>query len=166
MIFTWEEEMVHQSRLLPKYPIRQYPDSMTLSHLLLVCYLALFQLSAFANTTVDVDYTDYTASRMLHFKKQISTKIGKINTIKMHHANQEIVITVTEKMPEVTKKTAPKVGLAFIDFKFYEIKHGKRKLLNSGIVETNWGQEASIEKFKNASKTDPLMSLKVTPLKL
>lgn len=131
-----------------------------------VLFVVLFNAIAFANVSLDVDFKDYTSSKVTHFKQNITADFDEMKTFILPNTNQEIEITVSEKMPEEMKKMAAMKDSAMIDLKLYEINQGERKLINSGKIITNWGKTASMEKFKDDSRKQPLMIFKVVPSKI
>lgn len=131
-----------------------------------VLFVALFNALAFANVSLDVDFKDYTNSKVTHFKQKIIADFDEIKTFALPNTNQEIEITVSEKLPEEVKKMAAMTNSAMIDLKLYEINQGERKLVNSGKIVTNWGKIALMEKFKDDSGKQPLMTFKVVPSKI
>lgn len=132
----------------------------------LVLLVGLFNTLAFANVSLDVDFKDFSKSEVTHFKQNITADFDEIKTFVLPNSNQEIEIIVSEKLPEEMKKMASMRDSAMIDLKLYEINQGERKLVSSGKVVTNWGKTASMEKYKDDARKQPLMTFKVVPSKI
>lgn len=126
----------------------------------------LASFSAFANVTLDLDFKEYSKKEVSHFRDSVKASLDETLKFPLPNSKQEIEITVSEKLPEQFMKIQSIKNPVTIILKFYEVAQAGRKLINSGIVVTNWGKTASMEKFQDEAGKQPLMTLKVTPKKI
>ncbi len=115
--------------------------------LLMSFWLAIFSGICHAQGQLDVsvDLKEIRQQARVHLKQEVRAKLEESFTLKDDRLSREIVVRISERMPEgVTTRSQAKSPL-FYDMKIFDTTGGKRRLVSSPQIVAYRGQEATLE---------------------
>jgi hypothetical protein len=127
--------------------------------------LLLVSISAMANVSLEIDFEDFSTSEVSEFNQTIDISLNETKTFASLASNQQIEIMVSEKLPKEIQSVFASHEAVLIDIKLYEMISGEKKLMSSARIVSKWGETATMEKYKNDTQKELMLTLKVVPRK-